>query len=218
MLERVEGMVLRASPYGEGHRTVRILASDFSVLTAFAKGAEKQMSSLHGFTQPFSRAVFTLQMFADGTSEVRHARPEEQFARLRADPLRAAYGVAMLELAGEVARAGKPEDGANLYRIFLHGLHGLEKGSAPPRLVFGWLQAKCLRPLGVDGDFGGQLTATGRLLRDWAGSEGLPVPPYPPAAAVAAAAAAIRDYLRDRAAVFLRSWAVLDALDGRITL
>lgn len=150
VLQQIEGMVLKAGPYGESHRTAALLTSNFSLLRVFARGGQSPGRPLHGASSPGARAVFTIRPFPDGTAEIRHAAGIRQLAA-GIDPLQLAGAGALLELAHEVAKGERPGDGISLFRFFDRALSGLQKGS-PPRRVVAHASFRCFRPLGVGMD------------------------------------------------------------------
>ena len=118
------GIVIRAKSVGDD-RLLTILTSDYGVISAAARGANKPRGRLTSSTELFCYSKLVLFRYRDSTT-VDSAEVEQSFFALRQDIAALALASYIAELCCELA---PPEEAAPEYlRLVLNTLHLLCKG------------------------------------------------------------------------------------------
>jgi len=118
----MDGMVLMVAPASEYDRRLVLLTKQCGRITAFARGARRQNSSLLGVTQPFVSGRFTLYPGRSAYSLVQ-VSVLESFSKLREDLLMSCYGSYFMELAMYYARENlEATDMLNLLYVTLSAM------------------------------------------------------------------------------------------------
>ena len=145
----VTGMVLKTIPVGEYNRSVTILTKERGKISAFAKGARRQMSRLCAAANPFSFGTFRL---TEGRSSyhIIEAEISKYFEGLRTDFESACYGSYFLEIADYYTRENNDE--RELLKLLYQTLRALESGRFSSLLVRYIFE---IRAMAVSGEFPG---------------------------------------------------------------
>lgn len=118
------GIVIRAKSVGDD-RLLTILTSDYGVISAAARGANKPRGRLTSSTELFCYSKLVLFRYRDSTT-VDSAEVEQSFFTLRQDIVALALASYIAELCCELA---PPEEAAPDYlRLVLNTLHLLSRG------------------------------------------------------------------------------------------
>jgi DNA repair protein RecO (recombination protein O) len=130
---QTQALILRVQDIKENDRLVTALTSEYGLVRAFANGAKKTKSPLHGATQPFAHGVLGFTTRRD-TYYVNEARTDGVFF----DGLAAA--LSRLALAGYLgavcaALAPQQEPAPEHLRLMLNMLHFLSTGLRPQLLL-----------------------------------------------------------------------------------
>jgi len=166
---KVDGLVLKARPFGEADRILTILDPRLGKVEAVAKGARRVKSSLRGACQPFSHNQFFLWQgrSLDGISQ---CEVVESFSCLRDDLPRMAAASYVAEFVDDVVRERDPSP--ETYELVLDTFRWLAEAEPTKANVTHILRAFDLRFLALAG-FAPSLDACagcGQPLAAWAGT------------------------------------------------
>jgi len=153
-----QALILRAGELKENDRLITALTKEYGVLTAFANGAKKPKSPLHGATQCYAHGTLELRQRRD-TYTVTDARADGVFfAGLAADLSRLALAGYFSALFAELSPREEPAP-AHL-RLALNALHFLSAGTRPQLLLKTVVEMKLICMAGYKPD----LDTAGRYL------------------------------------------------------
>lgn len=127
-----DGLVLREQTVGESDRLITVLTRSSGIVRAFARGARNLKNKSAAATQTLSYSDFSIYCGRESNS-IHSADVRKVFFGLRSDLTRLTLGQYFCELATVLA---PQEENAEAYlRLLLNGLHFLETGTRPARIV-----------------------------------------------------------------------------------
>lgn len=128
----VTGMVIGTSPINEYDRRVVLLTKERGKITAFARGARRQYSSMLASTQLFAFGTFRV-IEGRNAYTLLSAEITNYFEVIPTDPMKACYASYFLEIAGYYARENNNE--VELLKLLYQTLRILCKDSVPKPLI-----------------------------------------------------------------------------------
>ncbi|MFK2824400.1 DNA repair protein RecO [Bacillus sp. B190/17] len=125
MLQKIEGIVIRASSYGETNKIVTIFTREKGKLAFMARGAKKPNSRLSAVTQPFTHGSFLVR-FGSGLGTMQQGEMLTSMRHIREDLIMSAYAAYMAELLDKSVE----EKRANpyVYELLEQTFHYLNEG------------------------------------------------------------------------------------------
>lgn len=130
MLNKWEGIVLRAIPYGETNEIVTLFTKEVGKATVMARGSKKQVSRLSAVTQPFAHAAYLVYASRKGMGTLQQGDLIESMRSIQSDLKTMAYASYIAEL---VDRSTEPYDSRTkgVYHLLVQAFSALEEGYDP---------------------------------------------------------------------------------------
>lgn len=122
-LQRDTGVVLRTYRLGEADRIVVLLTEEHGKVRSVAKGVRRTSSKFGARLEPMSHVALLVWRGRGELGVINQAEVVDHFRPVREDLERVAGGLALLEVADQLAQEGHPDPG--LYRMLVGALRAL---------------------------------------------------------------------------------------------
>ena len=144
MLEKIEGIVLKTTDYGESNKILTIFSREKGKFGAVARGAKKPNSRLAAVSQPFTYGYF-LCLTGSGMATIQQGEIIDAFKEIKEDLLLAAYASYTIELLDK----GTDEKKRNpfLFELLYQTLKYYGEGY-DPKIIKNIFEVKMLSVLG----------------------------------------------------------------------
>jgi DNA repair protein RecO (recombination protein O) len=165
MLNRVEGIVIRSTDYGEGNKILVLLAKELGKISVMARGAKKPKSRLGAAAQLFTRGEYTY--FKSGGSGMGTLNAAEIIAShhgVRENLRQSAYAAYLAEMADRMLN--DMEGGGIVFGQLAAGLDALEAGK-DPEIVAHIFEMTMLREAGCAPVFAACVQCGGEIGEPW---------------------------------------------------
>ncbi|WP_088041776.1 DNA repair protein RecO [Bacillus sp. EAC] len=133
MLQRVEGIVLRANPYGESNVIITLLTRELGKIGVVARGAKKTNSRLASVTQLFTYGSFLIQK-GSGLGTLSQGELIDSFRDVRGDLFATSYASIIVELTDKAIDEKK--NNPYLFELVLQLLQHMNEGADAEVLAY----------------------------------------------------------------------------------
>ena len=145
MFQKVEGIVIRTTDYGETNKIVTIYSREFGKVSAMARGAKKPKSRLAAISQLMTHGHFLIQM-GSGLGTLQQGEIISSMKEIREDIFLTAYASFIIELTDKATEDKKHNP--YLFEMLYQTLHYMCEGVDPEVLSLIY-QTKMLPVLGM---------------------------------------------------------------------
>lgn len=145
MLEKVEGIILKVTPYGETSRIINVYTKEYGIIGILCKGAMGIKSKLRGVTEVFTYGIFDIYYKKDKLSTLVTVDIINPFKNIRSDILKISYSSYLADLVSQVL---KQTNESKIYDDFINSLLKIEE-NLNPLVITNILEVKLLEYLGV---------------------------------------------------------------------
>lgn len=145
MKQKVEGVVIRTTDYGETHKVITVMTKELGKIGVMARGVKKPKSKLSACSQVFIYGQFLIHR-RTGLGTLVQADVTESMRGIREDIEKTAYASLIIELTDKVVedRSGSPE----LYNLLYKSLRAINEGKDGEVIMFIY-QMKMLDLIGI---------------------------------------------------------------------
>lgn len=145
MLQKVEGIVIRTTDYGESNKIVTLFTRENGKVAMMARGAKKPKSRLVAVSQLFVYGVFLMQK-SSGLGTLQQGEIIDSFRDIREDLLLTAYCSYVVELTDRLTE--NHERNPYLFELLYQTLNYMNEG-ADPEILTRIYEVKMLQVAGI---------------------------------------------------------------------
>lgn len=149
MLEKVEGIVISETSYGESSKIINVLTEKYGIIGIMAKGAKKIKSPFHTLTSKLTYACFHIKYRQNKLSTLIAVDKIDTYKNILKDITLISYGMFLLDLSSQVMRH---EENSEVFKILSSALDKLNNGY-DPLVLANIVELKYLNILGVMPNF-----------------------------------------------------------------
>lgn len=146
MLYKVEGIVIKAIPYGESNTIITLYTKELGKIGVMARGAKKPKSRFTSITQLFTYGIFVFQRTNKGLGTLQQGEALSSFRRIREDLVKTAYAAYLSELLDRLTTENdlKPD----LFGWIKQALEYIDHGIDPEVITF-LFEIKMMKTAGI---------------------------------------------------------------------
>lgn len=125
MLQKVEGIVIRTTDYGEANKILTLYTRELGKIGVMARGAKRPKSRLSSISQLFTHGQFVFQK-TSGLGVLNQGEMIQSFRDLREDLFLTAYGAYIVELLDKLTEQN--DINPYLYELLFQTLKYIDEG------------------------------------------------------------------------------------------
>lgn len=145
MTEKIEGIVIKETNYGETSKILNILTKEYGLIGVISKGCRSVKSELCSLSNQLTYGYFNIYYKPDKLSIVKSIDLIDSFKEIRKDILKISYAGYILELTDQVY---KQNNDSEIYDLFKASLIKINEG-LDATVITNILELKYLNFLGV---------------------------------------------------------------------
>ncbi|RXI99412.1 DNA repair protein RecO [Anaerobacillus alkaliphilus] len=145
MLQKVEGIVIRTTDYGEANKILTLYTRELGKIGVMARGAKRPKSRLSSISQLFTHGHYVFQR-TSGLGVLNQGEMVMSFRDLRADIFLTAYAAYIVELLDRLTE--QHEINPYLYELLYQTLHYIDEGQ-DYEILTRIFEVKMLRVAGI---------------------------------------------------------------------
>jgi len=146
MNTKAEGIVLRATDYGESNKIITLFTREYGKVGLMARGAKKPRSKLSASSQILTHGVY-IYSIGKGLGTLHQGEVENPFRYLKADIYKMAYAAYIVDFIDKMPAADTLSP--PLFQLVLTLLNEMNNGLEPQVLMF-IFEVKMLAVLGIE--------------------------------------------------------------------
>ena len=145
MLESVEGVILKITPYGETSKIINVFTKEYGIIGIICKGALSIKSKYRSTTEKLTYGTFNIYYKKDKLSILNTVDIINPLKKIKGDILLISYASYISDLIYQVLKQAKD---SKIYDDFINALIKIEEG-LDPVVITNILEVKLLDYLGV---------------------------------------------------------------------
>lgn len=145
MIEEVEGIIIKETPYGETSKIINVLTKEYGQIGIMCKGAMSSKSKLRSGTLKLTYGKFHIYYKKDKLSLLSSVDIINPFKNIKNDILLISYATYLSELVSQVLKQTFNQD---IYDDFINAILKIENG-LNPLVITNIVEVKMLDYLGV---------------------------------------------------------------------
>lgn len=149
MLDKIEGIVIRETPYKETSKIIDIMTPKYGIIGVIAKGSRSLKSDLRVTTTKLSYGTFHIYYKKDKLSTLKSVDIIDNFKNILTDITKISYGVYLLEISSQVM---KQKQDSEIFDLLIASLKKINTGF-DCAVITNILELKYLSYLGVEPNF-----------------------------------------------------------------
>lgn len=145
MIEKVEGIIVSETPYGETSKIINVYTSCYGIIGIMAKGAKSMKSRLRAFTTKYTYGIFHIYYKKDKLSILVNVDIKDNLTNIKTDIVLIGYMSYISELVTQVYKQSEAKEIYNLYVETILKINELKD----PLIITNILELKLLDYLGI---------------------------------------------------------------------
>ncbi|MEX3623765.1 DNA repair protein RecO [Viridibacillus arvi] len=150
---KVQGIVIRTTPYGEINKVVTLFTKEMGKISVMAHGAKKTKGKLAGVTQLFTNGNYLVSHGRiEGMGTMKQGETLVRYKTLQQDIMRTTYASAIVELVDYLTVDREPNP--SMFELIEQALQCIEHGH-DPQMICSIVEAKLLSVAGIQPNLDG---------------------------------------------------------------